>query len=171
VNARLVAGTLHQPEPVDAAFDKDDTVSWSLFVPSAVLKADKAKKPPKILLTLLLGRSSDEVGYGLRVFFERAGTGALLCLSGREGGDKGGRWNQGIGQTTIEKLIARVGLKGVPEIRVLAGYSTGYGVVQTINNGSSYRPNPGSGSQAGTDEGGEVRTAPSFAVSVVAQCP
>jgi hypothetical protein len=134
LNARLVAGTLHQPEPVDAAFDKDDTVSWSLFVPSAVLKADKGKKPPKIPLTLLLGRASEEVGYGLRVFFERAGTGALLCLSGREGGDRGGRWNQGIGQKTIEKVIAGVGLKGIPEVRVLAGYSTGYGVVQTINN-------------------------------------
>jgi len=134
LNARLVAGTVHQPEPVPASFDKQDVITWSLFVPSAVLKADKEKKPPTIPLTLLLGRGSEELGYGLRVFFERAGTGALLCLSGREGGDAGGRWNQGIGQKTIEKVIAGAGLKGKPEVRVLAGYSTGYGVVQTINN-------------------------------------
>jgi hypothetical protein len=55
-------------------------------------------------------------------------------LSGREGADTGGRWNQGIGQKTIETIIAGVGLKGMPEVQVLAGYSTGYGVVQTINN-------------------------------------
>jgi hypothetical protein len=134
LNARLVSGTLHQPEAVPASFDKADVVTWSLFVPSAILKADSGKTPPKIPLTLLLGRGSEEQGYGLRVFFERSGTGALLCLSGREGGDAGGRWNQGIGQTTIEKLIADVGLKGKPEVQVLAGYSTGYGVVQTINN-------------------------------------
>jgi hypothetical protein len=134
LNPRLATGTLHQPEKIDSAFDADDLVSWSLFVPSAVLKADAAKKPPTIALTLLLGRASEEVGYGLRVYFERAGTGALLCLSGREGGDTGGRWNQGIGQAAIKGICSGVGLNGAPEVQVLAGYSTGYGVVQTINN-------------------------------------
>jgi hypothetical protein len=134
LNSRLVGGTVHQPEAVPSSFDKQDVVTWSLFVPSAVLKADKATSPPTIAVTVFLGRAAEEVGYGLRVFFERAGTGALLCLSGREGGDEGGRWNQAIGQKTIEALIAGVGLRGVPEVQVLAGYSTGYGVVQLINN-------------------------------------
>ncbi|PZS18757.1 MAG: hypothetical protein DLM57_05705 [Pseudonocardiales bacterium] len=134
LNPRLATGTVHQPENVPAAFDQQDLVTWSLFVPSAILKADAAKKPPTIALTVLLGRSSEEVGYGLRVYFERAGTGALLCLSGREGGDSGGRWNQGIGQKAIEGICSGAGLKGTPQVQVLAGYSTGYGVAQTINN-------------------------------------
>jgi hypothetical protein len=134
LNPRLVKGIVHQPEDVDEEFDTADTVGWSLFVPSAVLKADKGKKPPTIAVTLLQGRFGEDVGYGLRVFFERAGTGALLCLTAREGGDKGGRWNQGLGQKTIEGIFTGVGLKGKPEVQVLAGYSTGYGIVQTVNN-------------------------------------
>lgn len=134
LNPRLATGSLHQPEKVPASSDADDRVTWSLFVPSAILKADAAAKPPTIPLTVLLGRANEELGYGLRVYFERAGTGALLCLSGREGADPGGRWNQGIGQKAIEAIFTALGLKGAPQVQVLAGYSTGYGVVQTINN-------------------------------------
>lgn len=134
LNPRLVTGTVHQPEDVKKEFDTVDTVGWSLFVPSAVLKADKGKKPPTIAVTLLQGRSGEDVGYGLRVFFERAGTGTLLCLTARESADEGGRWNQGLSQKTIEGIFTHVGLKGKPEVQVLAGYSTGYGIVQTVNN-------------------------------------
>ena len=52
LNPRLVKGIVHQPEDVDEEFDTADTVGWSLFVPSAVLKADKGK-PPTIAVTLL----------------------------------------------------------------------------------------------------------------------
>jgi hypothetical protein len=53
-------------------------------------------------------------------FFERSGTGVLLCLSGREGQDTGGRWNVGITQALIEKTFRDSGLAGKPEVRVPA---------------------------------------------------
>jgi hypothetical protein len=136
LNPRLNPNTLPQPEVIDSKQDSHDKVTWTLFVPSAVLaSAKKASKPlDPIPVTLLLGRANEELGYGLRVYFERAGTGALLCLSGREGLDAGGRWNVGISQKTIEAIFASAGFKGKPQVQVLAGYSTGYGVVQTINN-------------------------------------
>src|SRR6185437_10057162 len=93
LNPRLNPNTLPQPETIDSKQDANDKVTWTLFVPSAVLASAKASKPlDPIPVTLLLGRGDEELGYGLRVFFERAGKGALLCLSGREGGDPGGRW-------------------------------------------------------------------------------
>jgi hypothetical protein len=136
LNPRLNPSTLHQPEQIDSKFDNDDKqIGWRLFVPSGLLAKGKASPPlDPIPVTLLLGRGGEELGYGLRIYFERAGTSALLCLSGREGADKGGRWNVGIGQKTIEGIFSNAGLKGKPQVQVLAGYSTGYGVVQTINN-------------------------------------
>jgi hypothetical protein len=135
LNPRLNTGTLHQPEVIDSKYDNIDKVTWSLFIPSATLTKAKAATPlDPIPVTLLLGRGDEELGYGLRLYFERAGTGALLCLSGREGADPGGRWNVGIGQKTIEGIFSGAGLAGKPQVQVLAGYSTGYGVAQTINN-------------------------------------
>lgn len=135
LNPRLNPNTLPQPEVIDSKQDANDKVTWTLFVPSAVLASAKASKPlDPIPVSLLLGRGDEELGYGLRVFFERAGKGALLCLSGREGGDPGGRWNVGVSQKTIEDIFSGAGFKGKPQIQVLAGYSTGYGVAQTINN-------------------------------------
>jgi hypothetical protein len=132
----FTGGTLPQPEPV--APGVTDVIPWSLYVPSVILAADRSSTPPAIIpVTLLLGRGDEEVGYGLRVFFERAGTGALFVLGGREGGaggDPGGRWNVGISQRTIEKIFSGLSLRGTPQIRVMAGYSTGYGICQTINN-------------------------------------
>jgi hypothetical protein len=146
LNPRLTTGMLQQPEDIKPIFDKKDEVTWTLFIPSTVLAKARAKGSPPlppIPVTLLLGRGDEELGYGLRLFFERAGTGALLCLSGREREDtikvdgtklKAGRWNVGISQKTIEKIFTVLGFKNVPQVQVLAGYSTGYGVVQTINN-------------------------------------
>jgi hypothetical protein len=136
LNPELKLATLPQPEPIDKAFTaQDQQLGWTLFAPSAIVAKDAASPPPAIIpTTLLLGRSDEEIGYGLRSFFESAGTGVLLCLSGREGRDTGGRWNVGITQAMIEKIFRDAGLVGKPEVRVLAGYSTGYGVVQTINN-------------------------------------
>ena len=157
LNPKINTGTLIQPEVIPATVsgaEKDlvdgkagsknivtvatetiDKYNWTLFIPSSILtkaKASLALNP--IPVTLLLGRSNEEFGYGLRFYFERAGTGALLCLGGREGGDIGGRWNVGISQKTIETIFSNAGLPGKPQVQVLAGYSTGYGMVQTINN-------------------------------------
>jgi hypothetical protein len=135
LNPRLNSGTLHQPEVIDSKQDSSDKINWTLFVPSAILAKAKASPPlDPIPVTLLLGRGNEELGYGLRVYFERAGTGALLVSSGREGGDPGGRWNVGISQKTVEAIFGSMGFKGKPQVQVLAGYSTGYGVAQTINN-------------------------------------
>jgi hypothetical protein len=138
LNPRLNPGTLHQPEVIDKSRDKTDVVTWTLFAPSAVWALAKATKAAKALdpvpVTMLLGRGDEELGYGLRVFFERRGSGVLLCLSGREGADPGGRWNVGISQKTIEGIFRKAGFEGKPQVQVLAGYSTGYGMVQTINN-------------------------------------
>ena len=135
LNPRLNT-TLRQPEVIDPRWDADDRrIGWTLFVPSAVVARDRTSTPaPPIPTTLLLGRGGEEVGYGLRFFFERAGTGVLLCLAGREGQDQGGRWNVGITQNSIEAIFRTASLNGNPQVQILAGYSTGYGVVQTINN-------------------------------------
>jgi len=133
--ADLVPGKAGSTKTVTVATETIDKYRWTLFIPSAILA--KAKSSPAldpIPVTLLLGRSDEEFGYGLRFYFERAGTGALLCVGGREGGDAGGRWNVGITQKTIETIFSGAGLKGKPQVQVLAGYSTGYGMVQTINN-------------------------------------
>ena len=135
LNPRLNPDTLAQPETIDRQWDATDQVTCTLFMPTALLKKAAGKQPlDTIPVTMLLGRGNEEFGYGLRYYFQRAGTGALLCVSGREGADKGGRWNVGIRQKDIEAWFKRRGFKGKPEVQVLAGYSTGYGVVQTINN-------------------------------------
>lgn len=131
----LVPGKSGSTKVVTVATETIDKYTWTLFIPSALLTKLKAKKPPDLIpVTLLLGRADEELGYGLRFYFERAGTGALLCLGGREGGDAGGRWNVGITQKTIEGIFSGAGFSSKPQVQVLAGYSTGYGMVQTINN-------------------------------------
>src|SRR5215831_5574775 len=137
LNPRLTTSRLRQPEIIDPYWDdnvenlpshqpnsswRDRAVSWSLFAPSAICARDRDMHPaPIIPVTLLLGRGSEEIGYGLRVFFERAGTGALFCLSGRESKDAGGqtaagrkivggRWNVGVGQRALEAIFRQVGL-------------------------------------------------------------
>lgn len=134
LNPRLNPNTLLQPEVIDPKWDATDKIGCVLFIPSSLMKQIRADPPlDPIPVTVLLGAGNEELGYGLRYYFQRAGTGPLLCLSGREGGNPGGRWNVGISQKTIEGLFASNGFKGKPEVQVSAGYSTGFGVVQMIN--------------------------------------
>jgi hypothetical protein len=111
---------------------------YSIFMPPGF---DVFGSPTtEIPVALFAGPGAELNRHGLRTAFERDGKAVLVTLPGRESAP---RFGYGITQAQLVGLFASVGILGVPRVRVLAGFSTGYrGVNGIINNTKSVKVPP-----------------------------
>jgi hypothetical protein len=105
----------------------------------------------EVPVAIFAGPGAELNRHGLRAAFDRNGRAVLVTLPGRE--DKP-RFGFGITQAQLVSLFRAVGLAGVPRVRVLAGFSTGYRAVNgIINNTKSKRATPPAGTPTGSTPG------------------
>ncbi|MFQ5568048.1 MAG: hypothetical protein ACE5G0_00150 [Rhodothermales bacterium] len=108
--------------------------NYSLFIPAAL----RQQPPPLIKVSLLFCVRSEMNRHGLRTFFAGKTDRVLITVPGREKqwDGAGKAWGIGITTQAIGDFFDAAGLPNVSwEVRVLAGYSTGYrGLNGTVNN-------------------------------------
>jgi hypothetical protein len=112
--------------------------TYAIFRPSGL--AGGGNPTDEVPVTLFVGPGRELNRHGLRSAFEANGKAALVALPGKESSPKFGF---GITQAQLVSLFAQAGIVGVPRVRVIAGFSTGYrGVNGIINNTKSVRTPP-----------------------------
>jgi len=105
----------------------------------------------EVPVAIYAGPGAELNRHGLRAAFDRNGKAVLVTLPGREDSPLFGF---GITQAQLVSLLRAVGLPGVPRVRVLAGFSTGYRAVNgIINNTKSKRATPPAGTPTGSKPG------------------
>jgi hypothetical protein len=105
----------------------------------------------EVPVAIFAGPGAELNRHGLRAAFDRNGRAVLVTLPGRE---RSPRFGFGITQAQLVSLFRAIGLAGVPRVRVLAGFSTGYRAVNgIINNTKSKRATPPAGTPTGSNPG------------------
>ena len=125
------------------------TSQYTIFRPAGLDIGDTATE--EVPVAIFAGPGAELNRHGLRAAFERNGKAVLVTLPGRESSP---RFGYGITQAQLVSLFRAVGLAGVPHVRVLAGFSTGYRAVNgIINNTKSTRPTPPARTPTGSNPG------------------
>ncbi len=140
---KTVRTTLLNPlqDPAIALRQEDSaqrSSEYSIFMPTGL---DIFGTPTtEVPVALFAGPGSELNRHGLRSAFERNGKAVLVTLPGRESAP---RFGYGITQAQLVGLFSAAGIIGVPRVRVIAGFSTGYrGVNGIINNTKSVKTPP-----------------------------
>jgi hypothetical protein len=122
---------------------------YTIFRPAGLDIGGTARE--EVPVAIFAGPGAELNRHGLRAAFDRNGRAALVTLPGREDSP---RFGFGITQAQLVSLFRAVGLAGVPRVRVLAGFSTGYRAVNgIINNTKSKRAAPPAGTPTGRNSG------------------
>lgn len=122
---------------------------YTIFRPAGLDIGGTAKE--EVPVAIYAGPGAELNRHGLRAAFDRNGKAVLVTLPGRESSP---RFGFGITQAQLVALFRAVGLAGIPRVRVLAGFSTGYRAVNgIINNTKSKRATPPAGTPTGTTPG------------------
>jgi hypothetical protein len=122
---------------------------YTIFRPAGLDIGSTATE--EVPVAIFAGPGAELNRHGLRAAFDRNGKGVLVTLPGRESSP---RFGFGITQAQLVSLFRAVGLAGVPRVRVLAGFSTGYRAVNgIINNTKSKRATPPKGTPTGSNPG------------------
>ncbi|HEX8110671.1 MAG TPA: hypothetical protein VF516_23225 [Kofleriaceae bacterium] len=134
-----------QLEPGGSIF----TGQYTIFRPAGLDIGSTATE--EIPVALFGGPGAELNRHGLRAAFDRNGKAVLVTLPGRESSP---HFGYGITQAQLVALFRAVGLLGVPRIRVLAGFSTGYRALNgIINNTKSKRTTAPAGTPTGVNPG------------------
>lgn len=122
---------------------------YTIFRPAGLDIGDTATE--EVPVAIFAGPGAELNRHGLRAAFDRNRKAVLVTLPGRESSP---RFGFGITQAQLVSLFRAVGLAGIPRVRVLAGFSTGYRAVNgIINNTRSKRATPPAGTPIGSNPG------------------
>ena len=134
-----------QLEPGGSIFSRQ----YTIFRPAGLDIGSTATE--EVPVAIFAGPGVELNRHGLRAAFDRYGRAVLVTLPGRESKP---RFGFGITQAQLVSLFRAVGLAGVPRVRVLAGFSTGYRAVNgIINNTKSKRATPPAATPTGSNPG------------------
>jgi len=126
---------LSQPEDIERRFGGLQKY-YRIFVPAKLVKEKSEKSIAKV--TLLFCVRTEINRFGLRTFFAQSPDRVLITIPGIEPDRKAGilkPWGIGITKDQISDLLKAAGSAAIPEIRIIACFSTGYrGMNGTINN-------------------------------------
>lgn len=135
-----------QLEPGASVTDKRQ---YTIFMPPALDIYGTATR--EVPVAIYAGPGAELNRHGLRAAFNKNGNAVLVTLPGREDSP---RFGFGITQAQLVALFRAVGIIGVPRVRVLAGFSTGYRSVNgIINNTKSKRTPPAADMPTGSNPG------------------
>lgn len=126
---------LSQPEDIERRFGGLQKY-YRIFVPEKLVKEKSEKSIAKV--TLLFCVRTEINRFGLRTFFAQSPDRVLITIPGIEPDRKAGilkPWGIGITKDQISDLLKAAGSSAIPEVRIIACFSTGYrGMNGTINN-------------------------------------
>lgn len=123
--------------------------TFKVFAPAAMtIFGDSTTERP---VTLFIGPGEEMNRHGLRSAFYRDGKSVLVAIPGKETGNVFGF---GISQEQLVSIFAQVGIIGVPRVKIIAGFSTGYrGANGIINNTKSVRVPAAANTPTGSNPG------------------
>jgi hypothetical protein len=124
---------------------------FAIFAPASLV-AVPGKPTDEVETAIFVGPGLELNRHGLRHAFQNGLSKVLIALPGVERVTP--MYGFGITQAQLQGLFTAAGVVGVPRIRVLAGFSTGYrGVNGIINNTKSSQNPAAAGTATGTNPG------------------